>query len=66
MVKINYKEFIENEKTKYIEEIDVIDAEEILNDVYAAGSCKWWNLSCRLGNKGAYCTLSVECMPTCH
>lgn len=30
------------------------------------GGCAWYNLSCNLGNKGAYCTLTVECMPSCN
>jgi len=30
------------------------------------GGCDWYNLSCRLGNKGAYCTLTIECMPSCN
>jgi len=30
------------------------------------GGCKWYNLSCNLGNKGAYCTLTIECMPSCN
>ncbi|BAB04173.1 plantaricin C family lantibiotic [Halalkalibacterium halodurans] len=30
------------------------------------GACAWYNISCRLGNKGAYCTLTVECMPSCN
>lgn len=25
-----------------------------------------WSLSSYLGNKGSYCTLTVECMPSCN
>ncbi|WP_371817655.1 plantaricin C family lantibiotic [Amphibacillus sp. MSJ-3] len=31
-----------------------------------AGACKWYNISCRLGNKGGWCTLTVECQRSCN
>lgn len=62
MENTDYLEFIESTKEKYLEKID---SEEVIEEINAAG-CPWWNLSCHLGNLGSYCTLSVECMPSCH
>ncbi|MBY8914203.1 plantaricin C family lantibiotic [Bacillus sp. YC2] len=31
-----------------------------------AGGCAWYDISCKLGNKGAWCTLTVECQSSCN
>lgn len=58
----DYLDFLEATKEKYLEKID---SEEVIEEINAAG-CPWWNLSCHLGNLGSYCTLSLECMPSCN
>ncbi|GIN69389.1 MULTISPECIES: plantaricin C family lantibiotic [Bacillus] len=30
-----------------------------------AGGCEWYNISCKLGNKGQWCTLTKECQRSC-
>lgn len=58
----NFLKFVEASKEEYLEKVE---SEEVIEEINAAG-CPWYNLSCHLGNLGRYCTLSVECMPSCH
>lgn len=41
-----------------------IEKDSSLLDVNGA-KCKWWNISCQLGNNGRVCTLSHECQVSC-
>lgn len=58
----DYLKFVDSTKEKHLQ---AIKTEEVMEEVNA-GACPWWNISCNLGNTGSYCTLSVECMPSCH
>ncbi|MBO2705785.1 plantaricin C family lantibiotic [Lactiplantibacillus plantarum] len=42
-----------------------IDTNSNLLNVNGA-KCKWWNISCDLGNNGHVCTLSHECQVSCN
>lgn len=42
-----------------------VETDSNLLDVNGA-KCKWWNISCQLGNNGRVCTLSHECQVSCN
>lgn len=50
-----------------LEEVAQQEMNAVGGSLVAQGIRSWWNdFSDRLGNKGRFCTLTVECMPSCN
>ncbi|WP_280771571.1 plantaricin C family lantibiotic [Salipaludibacillus daqingensis] len=45
---------------------DVMDELSDQESDMVVGGCRWYNISCRLGNDGRFCTLTVECQRNCN
>jgi len=48
---------LDNPAGNILQEIEEIDMHDVSGGTF---------ISCFLGNKGKYCTLTVECMPSCN
>lgn len=46
--------------------LDEIAEQDFDSVAYGACSTNTFSLSDRLGNKGGYCTLTIECQPNCN